>query len=91
MSSARYRRLEFRQGLLPDRTAIESALRELVREVSSHELLKHCIPEEEEGPPCGGSDGDSPQPRSREPLLRLATRRTVGCPRRRRHDVAAPR
>jgi radical SAM superfamily enzyme YgiQ (UPF0313 family) len=42
----RYRRLrpEFRQGLLPDRRAIESALRELVREVSSHELVKRWIP-----------------------------------------------
>jgi radical SAM superfamily enzyme YgiQ (UPF0313 family) len=42
----RYRRLrpEFRQGLVPDRRAIESALRELVREVSSHELVKRWIP-----------------------------------------------
>ena len=42
----RYRRLrpEFRQGLLPDRRAIESALRELVREVSSHDLVKRWIP-----------------------------------------------
>jgi hypothetical protein len=42
----RYRRLrpEFRQGLLPDRRAIESALRALVREVSSRELVKHWIP-----------------------------------------------
>jgi hypothetical protein len=42
----RYRRLrpEFRQGLLPDRMVIESALRELVREVSSHELVKRWIP-----------------------------------------------
>jgi radical SAM superfamily enzyme YgiQ (UPF0313 family) len=42
----RYRRLrpEFRQGLLPDRAAVESALQELVREVSSHELLKRWIP-----------------------------------------------
>jgi hypothetical protein len=42
----RYRRLrpEFRQGLLPDRGAIESALRELVREVPSHGLVKRWIP-----------------------------------------------
>jgi radical SAM superfamily enzyme YgiQ (UPF0313 family) len=42
----RYRRLrpEFRQGLLPDRRVIESALRELVCEVSSHELVKRWIP-----------------------------------------------
>ncbi len=42
----RYRRLrpEFRQGLLPDRTAIESALRELVGEVSGRELVERWIP-----------------------------------------------
>jgi radical SAM superfamily enzyme YgiQ (UPF0313 family) len=42
----RYRRLrpEFRQGLLLDRGVIESALRELVREVSSHELVERWIP-----------------------------------------------
>jgi radical SAM superfamily enzyme YgiQ (UPF0313 family) len=42
----RYRRLrpEFRQGVLPDRRAIESALRELVREVASHELVERWIP-----------------------------------------------
>jgi radical SAM superfamily enzyme YgiQ (UPF0313 family) len=42
----RYRRLrpEFRQGLLPDRAAVECALRELVREVSSHELVRRWIP-----------------------------------------------
>jgi hypothetical protein len=37
-------RPEFRQGLLPGRRAIETALRELVREVSSHELVKRWIP-----------------------------------------------
>jgi radical SAM superfamily enzyme YgiQ (UPF0313 family) len=42
----RYRRLrpEFRQGLLPDRATMESALRELVREVSGHELIQRWIP-----------------------------------------------
>ena len=40
----RRRRPEFRQGLLPDRTAIERALRELVREVSDHELVQRWVP-----------------------------------------------
>ncbi len=42
----RYRRLrpEFRQGLLPDRAGIESALRELVSEVAGHELVRRWTP-----------------------------------------------
>ncbi len=42
----RHRRLrpEFRQGLLPDRPAIEGALRQLVSEVSGHELVRRWIP-----------------------------------------------
>ncbi len=42
----RYRRLrpEFRQGLLPDRAAIERAFWELAREVSGHELAQRWIP-----------------------------------------------
>jgi len=41
-----YKRLrpEFCQGLLPDRATIESALRELMREVSAHELIQHWVP-----------------------------------------------
>jgi radical SAM superfamily enzyme YgiQ (UPF0313 family) len=43
----RYRRLrpEFRQGLLPDRATIESALRELVREVAACELIRRWVPQ----------------------------------------------
>lgn len=42
----RYRRLrpEFREGLLPDREAIESALGELAREVSAHDLIRRWVP-----------------------------------------------
>jgi hypothetical protein len=42
----RYRRLrpEFREGLLPDREAIESALGELAREVSVHDLIRRWVP-----------------------------------------------
>jgi len=42
----RYRRLrpEFRPGLLPDRAAIESALRELVHEVAGLDLVRHWVP-----------------------------------------------
>lgn len=43
----RHRRLrpEFRQGLFPDRAAIESALRELVQEVSARELVQRWLPQ----------------------------------------------
>jgi len=37
-------RPEFRRGLLPDRAALESALRELVREVPGHELVARWTP-----------------------------------------------
>lgn len=42
----RYRRLrpEFRQGLLPDRGAVESALKELVHEIPGRELIEHWTP-----------------------------------------------
>lgn len=42
----RYRRLqpEFRQGLLPDRSTLENALRELVREVPGRELIERWTP-----------------------------------------------
>jgi len=37
-------RPEFRRGLLPDRAALESALRELVREAPGHELIARWTP-----------------------------------------------
>lgn len=42
----RYRKLrpEFRQGLLPDRAAVEGALRALVQEVSQAELVQRWVP-----------------------------------------------
>jgi len=42
----RYRRLrpEFRQGLLPDRSAVEGALRALVQEVAQHDLVRRWVP-----------------------------------------------
>ncbi len=42
----RYRRLrpEFRQGLLPDRAAVEGALSALVQEVAQHDLVRRWVP-----------------------------------------------
>ena len=42
----RYRRLrpEFRHGLTPDRATVESALRELIPEVSVHDLVRRWVP-----------------------------------------------